>query len=267
MSATTLALPPLRQDYAGGDPAVALAELRHLIESHIANQPRSLQTTIGPSEIGNPCDHCLAAKLAGWQQVDSTNWLAWVGTCVHAGIEDAVIGHENRLNAVHEAGRRYLVEHVVDCGTVAGRPLIGHVDLVDLALGMTVDWKVVGPTTLRKARGKGPSTAYRVQAHTYGKGLVDAGLRIDTVAIAFLPRGSMSLKDAVWWHEPLDVDIAEQAIARANRLRAGADALASISAQVRDKWINALPRDPDCFDCARFPDRPRAAIPTGDPLA
>ena len=43
-------------------------EITRLIQQMIANQPRSLQRIIGPSEIGNPCDHCLAARLAGWDK-------------------------------------------------------------------------------------------------------------------------------------------------------------------------------------------------------
>lgn len=265
---TALLESPIHAPYTGGDPDVGLRELRHLIEHHIKNQPRSLQVRIGPSEIGTDCDHCLAAKLAGWAEKDYNGaaWLPWVGTCVHAGLETAVIAHENRLNAVHKGGRRYLVEHEVTVGTIGGQPITGHVDLVDLAVGMTVDWKIVGANTLRSAKA-GPSNVYRAQAHLYARGLVDAGHRIDTVAIAFLPRNAVTLDAAVWWHEPHDRAVADAALERANRVHANLTALEQVAGvDTRDAWISGLPRAEACFDCPRFPDAPPDALPFADLL-
>ncbi|WP_434080384.1 hypothetical protein [Sanguibacter sp. Z1732] len=83
MTATT-ALPPRHAPYVGGDADEALREARWVIEHAITHQPRSLQERIGPSEIGNPCDHCLAAKLAGWKQTeDGVPWLPFLGTAAH----------------------------------------------------------------------------------------------------------------------------------------------------------------------------------------
>ena len=49
-------------------------------------------------------------------------------------------------------------------------------------------------------------------------------------------------------------DFADDALDRANRLHANLTALESISTEARDAWISQLPRDPDCYDCARYPD-------------
>ena len=62
-------------------------EIRLIIEAHIANQPRSLQKEIGPSELGTDCLHCLAARLAGWEKRQSAAWLPFIGTCVHERFE------------------------------------------------------------------------------------------------------------------------------------------------------------------------------------
>ncbi|NUP75335.1 MAG: hypothetical protein HOQ07_11915, partial [Sinomonas sp.] len=86
---------PVYSTYQGTPPAEAIRDLRGLIEHGILNQPRSLQRTIGPSEIGNPCDHCLAAKLAGWDETENdVPWLPFVGTAVHAALEELVIRYE-----------------------------------------------------------------------------------------------------------------------------------------------------------------------------
>lgn len=258
-------LPPVHAPFEGGDPTVALREARWVIEQAIANHPRSLQTAIGPSEIGTPCDHCLAAKLAGWEQTDTgVAWLPTVGTAVHAWIEEAFITLENQRNAVHGGnGRRWLTEQRVMVGRIGGQEVWGSTDLLDLIVGMTVDWKIVGASTLRAAK-TGPSPTYRVQADLYAKGWNDAGVRVDHVAIAYLPRNAVSLDQAVWWTAPHDRGRAEAALARADQLHRNLTALTSLGPDAVNAWITQLPRDAHCYDCARYPDapasRPRDAV-------
>jgi hypothetical protein len=246
--------PALYAPYVGGDPAAALRECRGVIEHAITHHPRSLQTAIGPSEIGTPCDHCLAAKLAGWQETErGIAWLPTIGTAVHAWIEESFITSENARNAVHTGGLRYRTEASVMVGQINGVDVWGSTDLLDLAVGMTVDWKIVGPTTLRSAKA-GPKPGYRVQADLYAKGWNDAGVRVDHVAIAYLPRNAMSLGDAVLWTAPHDRGRAERALARATGIARNIAALATLGDTAVTAWIATLPRDPDCWDCARFPD-------------
>ena len=55
----------------------------------IENQPRTLQTRIGPSEIGEPCPRALIARLFGIPEPgppEPPNCRAWVGTCMHSGL-------------------------------------------------------------------------------------------------------------------------------------------------------------------------------------
>lgn len=247
---------PIHAPFAGGEPRTALKEVRGVIEHAIRNHPRSLQTTIGPSEIGTACDHCLAAKLAGWPQTeDVIPWLPTVGTAVHTWIECAFIDYENARNSVHEQGRRYLTEQRVMVGTIAGVEVWGSLDLIDRVVGMTVDWKIVGVTTLRSAKS-GPSPVYRVQQHLYAKGCNDAGVRVDHVAIAYLPRNAVTLDAAVWWVEDYDEAVAVAALDRANRLTANLTALASISEAAVASYVAGLAREKGCRDCGRFPDAP-----------
>ncbi|MDN5670060.1 MAG: hypothetical protein L0G87_16870 [Renibacterium salmoninarum] len=247
---------PWHQPFEGIHPKAAGQELRALIEHSILNQPRSRQKTIGPSEIGTDCDHCLAAKLAGWESTEQgVPWLPFVGTAVHAALEEMVIQYEANRNAPNTTGRRYLTEARTMVGVIDGTEIWGSTDLVDLAAGVTFDYKIVGATTLRTAKA-GPSNVYRVQQHLYAKGWNDAGHRIDHVAIAYLPRNSVVLSDAVWWNEPYDRSIAQNALDRANGFAVNVRALRSISEAAADEYIRALPRAKSCRDCTRFPDAP-----------
>lgn len=255
-------LPPLHMSYAGGDPTTAMRDLLSVVEHAITHQPRSLQTRIGPSEIGTPCDHCLAAKLAGWKRNDDgVPWLPYIGTAVHAQLEQVLQQHEADRNAVHTTGLRYLTEARVMVGHIAGEEIWGSTDLIDLAVGMTIDWKIVGETTLRTARRQGPSEVYRAQADLYAKGWNDAGYRVEHVAIAYLPRNAVSLDQAVLWSAPHDRARAERALERANQLAANVSALQALGATAVATWIATLPRDPGCHDCARYPDGAHLAAP------
>lgn len=251
----TAVLATVHAPYAGVDPKQGLAEIRSVIEHSITHQPRSLQKRIGPSEIGTPCDHCLAAKLAGWEQTErGVAWLPTIGTAVHEHLEH-VFTMRNVALADEGKRLRYLMEQKTMVGHIGGQQIWGSTDLVDLEAGMTVDWKIVGANTLKQAKA-GPSPVYRVQADLYAKGWNDQGVRIDHVAIAYLPRNASSLDQAIWWTAPHDRSRAEDALERANRLHANIAALESISNAARDQWISTLPRASHCYDCARYPDAP-----------
>jgi len=234
-------------------PSAAADEIWDLIEHGLAHQPRSLQKRIGPSELGADCIHCLAAKLAGWEKTQDRAWLPAIGTGMHLLLEELFTSFE----AENTSGApRFLMEQRVTVGDIGGTPITGSTDLVDLYAGMTVDWKLVGPSSLRKYK-TGPSATYRAQAHLYAKGWRAAGHDISTVAICFLPRNSPNMRDGFWWHEPYDEQLALDVLARANDLHATLTALAAVGTETRDAWISQLPRASDCWDCARFPDYER----------
>ena len=260
----TATLPPLHAPHTGGDPDVALVELRAVIEHSIAHQPRTLQTEIGPSELGG-CEHCLAARLAGMVENETgVAWLPFVGTAVHAALAEFVIAHENDRGAQHTTGLRYLSEQEVTVGVIAGQPISGHLDLFDTHTGIVVDFKIVGATTLRAAKS-GPTDQYRTQVHLYGKGMANAGHQVDHVAIAYLPRNAVTLGAAIWWHEPYDETVAIDALERANRLHTNIAVLRdALGDPAVAAWVANLPRDPHCFSCARYPDAPASPSPLAD---
>lgn len=199
----------------------AVRKVHHILESDARNAPRTLQKRIGPSELGVDCDRCLVNKLAGTPTVgDDAPWLPWVGTAVHAAIEDAVM---RSMLAEQKAGLsdmdEWIVEGELTVGEVDGKPITGHADLFHVPTGTVIDHKIVGSTTLRKvgARGLGTSRTYQRQAHLYGRGYTLAGHTVRAVVIDFYPRNGMSLATGRQFIAPYDEQVALDALERANR--------------------------------------------------
>lgn len=187
------------------------------ITDAIAHHPRTLQTRIGPSEIGDPCARRIGYKLLGIEQrPQEPNWKATVGTGVHGWLE-AAFDRANETWARAMGGtwvERWLIEERVTVGTDAlGEPITGSCDLYDRHARTVIDHKTIGPAQLKKYRSQGPSVTYRVQAHLYGQGWANAGLPPEHVAICFLPRQG-ELRDAHWWSEAWDPGVAAQALDR-----------------------------------------------------
>lgn len=208
----------------GGDPALLKAELVDVITTAIANQPRSLQRRIGPSEIGSPCQRRIGYKLAGVPPVNgSSAWRPTVGTAVHTWLED-VFRLANRVWR-DQAGAdvtRWLVEHKVCIGEVPGLAAIvaddhddddirGRCDLYDRVTATSVDWKIVGPATLKRVKTGHLDHKYRVQGHAYGYGWTRRGQPVDTVAVMFLPSNG-ELAQAHMWHEAYDQQVVADAL-------------------------------------------------------
>jgi len=205
---------------------------------------RSAQTTLGPSEIGTPCDRRLAMALMGVPPVNpgGDGWAAFVGTCTHAGMAE--------VYTFADAGTgRYAVELPVFLGV----PTVprGTTDLLDRRDGTIIDWKVMGKYSLDKFKKEGPSDTYRTQAHVYGLGAERGGEKVRNVAIVGLPRAGSSLDEMHIWTEPYDRKLALDALARVERIandvqaQSGGDTPADIMYLARQ-----FPAGDDCRYCA-----------------
>ena len=209
----------------GSDPSLLVDELGWYIRDAITNHPRSLQKTAGPSDLGHACPRRIGYTLLG---VDDCNdqpdvpWLPTVGTSVHSWLEAVFTGPKTQ--------GRFLTEQRVTVGQVAGVDVTGSCDLYDTVTATVVDWKCVGITTLRSARSKGPSDQYRRQIHLYGRGFAARGLPVDRVMIAYLPRNN-ELKDAYFWSEPYDEQVALDALQRAEGIALMTSALGTAALQ------------------------------------
>lgn len=234
------------------------SDIRQIIEDSIVNAPRSLQKRIGPSELGTDCVHCLAAKLAGWEHSQGVAWLPFIGTCVHEHFEHYFTSLSVTVGSPFEG--RFETEKRVTVGRLQGLQdgydVSGSIDLWDKKTCSTVDWKIVGSTTLRSARTHGPSQQYQVQASLYGLGLVAEGETVEHSCVFYLPRTSMSLNDAYAWEHEFQPELGLWALQRAQLLVTLLDMIELNSGVgVRDAWISMLPRSTShCFDCSTWPD-------------
>lgn len=193
----------------GGSPQLLRSELLHLITEQINNHPRSLQTRIGPSEMGTPCVRRIGYRLLDTPEANprTAAWKPTVGTAVHAWLEQAF------TNTNNTGVERFYLEQTVTVGQVNGVDITGNCDLYDRVTATVVDWKVVGLAGLRRYKKDGPGEQYRTQAHLYGRGWRNAGLPVDTVAVMFLPQNG-ELADAHLWAEPYNEQIALDALTR-----------------------------------------------------
>lgn len=204
-------------------PEIVARELMCVIRDTILNQPRSLQTTIGPSELGNPCTRAIIHKLAGHHAPGSDlAWKAYIGVGMHHNLATGFGAHE--LNGGQQP--RFHVEHKVLCGNARGLDVIGSADLFDIDSGTVVDWKVVGKSRMTRYQTRGPGSQYRTQIHLYGRGFAQLGYPVRTVMIVFLPReGELrirpdgSFSGAYVFAEPYAESIALRALSRIAGLR------------------------------------------------
>lgn len=227
------------------DPAELRAELLEMVAEGIAAHPRSAQVEIGPSEVGDPCARKLAHKFAGSpQREQEPMWRAAVGTAV----DDHLKGWAHRWNAEH--GTRFLTDVLVYVGDLyPGRPITGHLDVLDLWTATVVDAKCPGPTTMKKHKtangGPERDPTYRVQKHLYGLGVENGGFPVEHVAILRLPSAG-ELKDAIWTFEPLDRELARDALRRTG-------GIAQLVASMGPTAIPLFPTTESfCFGCSFF---------------
>jgi hypothetical protein len=212
-------------------------DLRDMIRAYEDSRERSVQTHIGPSQIGNPCTRCLARHVLGITVTRDFDdpWCAIIGTAVHAWLDEAAV----HWNVSRDTARWFPEQRVQP--DIDLLPSGGRADLYDSELFTVIDHKVVGAAPQKSFKANGPGPAYRRQGHLYGLGYTLAGHRVDHVAIAFHLRGGR-LSDLYVWTEPYDEAIAREALARFQIIRGQALALGPAI-------LPNLPADPDCWDC------------------
>lgn len=240
-------LPPALPDYLTMPEAstdLLRAELIDGIRRAIEQHPRSQQVQIGPSEVGHPCARRIGYKLLDYDEnPGEPNWKATVGTAIHAWLEE-VFGADNVANYDPAGGvTRWVLEATLDCGDVAGVSIPGHCDLYDQVTHTVVDWKTVGPTQLKKYKANGPGQQYRAQAHIYGRGWARKGRPVKHVAVMFLPRNG-ELREAVWWSEPYDEQVALDALKRLEGIQLTVTAMGDNALRLlptADAWCGLCP--------------------------
>lgn len=243
----------LDESVAASDDVTLRDDLLGAIRAFENDRPRSRQTWLGPSEIGDPCARKLAYKLGGEPEVNASTdkWAAQVGTAVHTMLEEAM-RHTN-----HKLGRtRFIVEQkVVAWGGQGGT---GSVDVFDVDTGSVVDWKVPGPTRLAHYKKHGPSQVYRNQVHVYGQGYARLGFDVRHVGIMFLPRVGV-LAGASLWREPYNPDVVKAVFDRRDEVQALA---AALNVKADPTMYALIPANPssDCAFCPFHSPNPRSPV-------
>ncbi len=213
----------------------ALVLRDHLIDAirtAAATSPRSLQMSVGASEIGDECERRIAYRAVGAPPVHHTDPMR---SMAGSGIHEVLAAAFTRLD---QGSGRYLVEQAVEY-----RGIPGSVDLYDRWRRVVVDWKSPLKDGVRRVRSNGPSAKYVTQVHIYGTALRHAGEKVDSVALAFLPTDG-ELTDLHLWTQPLRPEVADQAIDRYER----------VAAQARAYGPDSLPHKPSrlCGWCANY---------------
>lgn len=193
--------------------AARLKELFYAYDNRKTSDNRSAQVTMGPSEMGTPCDRRLALSLMRMPPVNpgGDGWAAFVGTCIHAGLEQMFMWADAGTG-------RFAVEQRLEFGNVFVPK--GTADLIDRVLLMVLDHKCQGRWSRNKLKTQGPSPTYRIQAHVYAYGARLRGEKIEKIAIVSWPRDEASLEDLYVHVEDYDPLIAKRAFERVERIGA-----------------------------------------------
>lgn len=229
---------PATEAVAEQPPPSTLADMREALQRYENSRPRTIQKTLGPSELGTPCDRQIALKLAGVARHDrGLPWAPMCGTAVHELMEKVLHAENERLGR-----QRWIIEQQVQLDD----ELSGHGDAFDTDWGMVVDWKYTGTTARRKAARKSVpnselvSMEYRTQAHLYGLGHRNAGRNVRFVRLVLLAR-SHDFTESVEWTEAYDERIAVDAMMRFYNIR---DAVINTGAAQYPEALIAVPSEP-----------------------
>ena len=162
--------------------------LLHVLHAKDASRDRSMQTEVGPSEIGG-CKRKVWYRLNAQPHTNEnqSKLAAIMGTAIHAAIEDAI-------GSLDPEAKEYLVETEVAYGDMKA-----HVDLFVPSTGAVIDWK----TSKIKNLGYFPSKQQRWQVQVYGYLLSKNGYDVKTVNLVAIARDG-SEKDIKVHTEPYD---------------------------------------------------------------
>lgn len=230
-------------------PASTVGHIRGLLIDYETSRPRSMQTRLGPSELGTPCRRQIAAKLAGIpaRVEDRVPWAPMCGTAIHTLMEDALRYDNQRLGR-----ERWIVEQQLTVDEATG--IRGHGDAYDADTGTVIDWKYTGTTARKQALRKTVpnhelvSSEYRVQAHLYGLGHANAGRDVRHVRLVLLAR-SHDYDESVEWTEPYRPDVAQWAVDRYSSIVADVEHLDLANRHDRLEQIPAAPSAKTCAWC------------------
>lgn len=200
------------------------------------NSARDVQKLPGPSDLANPCDLCVARRIAASCGIGMTqlprhfSLKAWVGTAMHQKLE-------RDLPLVYPHAQQEItvpIEVIPHLGA-----LKGHVDAFlpkKLTMG---DWKTTDMKKLDRIKKSGVPWSHFGQTMLYMYGLKKKGLECDYATLTYIPRDSQNISD-IWVASCAYRE--DVAVGLLNRTRDLLDRL-------RDGDVGSFQSDPDCFVC------------------
>ena len=185
-----------------------------MLENFLTPSARSSQRRIGPSGLGNPCDHCLAddmsAVLPGHATEPRPSGLAAIiGTGMHFFLEHLFVGQE--WDDIKYQGELSNLEcaYIDNYGTITGTADA-------YAMATVVDFKFPGIKKIKHYKQSGVPVDYYYQRQFYGRGIANLGWPVNQVANLFIPRDSNDPRD-IWYDiAPFDPSLCDKAEKRAN---------------------------------------------------
>jgi hypothetical protein len=236
-------------------------EMKGLVRDYAARAPRSVQKSLGPSELGEPCDRQVVAKMAGVARDRNVNhvsdpWASVMGTAGHAWVE-GMYNWDNVRRAEQGQEYRWIPETRVtpDPGP---DPHPGTADLYDIPNSSLVDHKFLGDTSRQKLITHGPKRVYYVQLLLYRRGYQNLGFPVSRIVLVAWPRTRSSLDELYVWEKVPDAGdeaLADEVLARTRDRQALAELVRG--GLVDPMKVNATPGDDSCHWCALY--RPQAA--------
>lgn len=204
-------LPEVEMSRDGAAIAARLKELFYAYDNRRSSDNRSAQVTMGPSEMGTPCDRRLALSLMRMPPVNpgGDGWAAFVGTSIHAALEQMFMWADAGTG-------RFAVEQRLEFASVYVPK--GTADLIDRVLLMVLDHKCQGRWSRNKLKTSGLSPTYKVQAHVYAHGARLRGEKIEKVAIVSWPRDEATLDDLYVHVEDYDPAVVKRAFERVEEI-------------------------------------------------
>lgn len=229
-------------------PTSTLAELRDVLIAYDASRPRSMQTRLGPSELGTPCQQQMARKLAGAPRrpVTEPMWAPFQGTALHAEMANVLQWHNDQLGE-----QRWIIEDRLKIDDETE----GNGDAYDTWKNEVVDWKHSGTTGIKKLlaairAGKPPREQikpdYRIQGHVYGLGHARKGRPVERIRIVFLAR-DWKYSSSAEWTEEYNPDVAFWALDRFHNMQDIVNALKQAGNLDAISAIPAAPGDACSF--------------------
>lgn len=249
------------------------AEIRRVVLEHAARAPRTLQTHLGPSELGVACDRQVAGKMAA---LPATNhvadpWPSIVGTACHAWAAEAFQADNARRGVLRWVAEQKVTAHPEHPGTA---------DLYDAIEQAVVDHKFLGVSSLAKirritaaepwaARARLWPRHYLVQLLLYGLGYHLMGLPVRRVVLAAYPRTAATL-DGLYVADiefatadgqilPEVLDLLQAVFADTARRKHQAEEI--VAGRLGFLDVPATPDSDGCYFCSFY--RPQAAHDSG----